>query len=117
MTAEVMGIVGGEENYGKVIGWAAKNLGKGEIDAYNSIVGGTSLEATKMAVQGLFARYKAAVGENGLIMGGSSPSGDVFESEAQMVEAMADPRYQKDPAYRDKVMAKIMRSHNMKPNY
>ena len=118
MQNEVFGITGGQENYQQVIQWAAKNMSAGEVDAYNSIVGGNNIEATKMAVQGLYARYKASVGENGLIMGGkSSNTGSTYESEAQMVEAMADPRYQKDPAYREAVMRKVLRSHNMRGNW
>ena len=35
---------------------------------------------------------------------------DVFESVAQVTEAMNDPRYDKDPAYRKQVEDKIARS-------
>ena len=37
-------------------------------------------------------------------------SGDVFRSQAQLVEAMSDPRYDRDPAYRQDVVAKLERS-------
>ena len=36
----------------------------------------------------------------------SSPS-DVFKSQAQLVEAMSDPRYENDPAYRAEVIEKL----------
>ena len=36
--------------------------------------------------------------------------GDVFRSQAQLVQAMADPRYDNDPAYRQDVIAKLDRS-------
>ena len=36
---------------------------------------------------------------------------EIFESTAQVIEAMNDPRYQNDPAYRKKVEQKIARSN------
>ena len=38
-------------------------------------------------------------------------TGDVFKSQAQVVEAMSDSRYDKDPAYRQEVMEKLERSN------
>ena len=35
---------------------------------------------------------------------------DIFESSAQVIEAMNDPRYAKDPAFRKQVEDKIARS-------
>ena len=35
---------------------------------------------------------------------------DVFESSAQVIDAMNDPRYSKDPAYRKEVEEKLARS-------
>ena len=40
----------------------------------------------------------------------SKQSSDVFRSQAQLVEAMSDPRYDRDPAYRQDVIAKLDRS-------
>ena len=37
-------------------------------------------------------------------------AGDVFRSQPELVEAMADPRYDNDPAYRRDVMDKLSRS-------
>ena len=37
-------------------------------------------------------------------------SGDIFKSQAQLVKAMSDPRYDEDPAYRQDVIAKLDRS-------
>ena len=37
-------------------------------------------------------------------------SPDAFESVAQVTDAMNDPRYDKDPAYRKKITDKIARS-------
>ena len=37
-------------------------------------------------------------------------SGDVFRSQPELVEAMSDPRYDRDPAYRQDVIEKLDRS-------
>jgi hypothetical protein len=44
---------------------------------------------------------------------GKAPStkGDQFKSQAQVIEAMNDPRYEKDPAYRKEVADKLERSN------
>ena len=36
--------------------------------------------------------------------------GDVYRSQAQLVKAMSDPRYDNDPAYRADVVEKLNRS-------
>jgi hypothetical protein len=36
--------------------------------------------------------------------------GDVFRSQAQLIAAMSDPRYDNDPAYRADVVEKLERS-------
>merc|ERR1712072_969888 len=44
---------------------------------------------------------------------GRSPKsdGDQFGSQAEVVEAMSDPRYDRDPAFRQKIMKKLERSN------
>ena len=37
-------------------------------------------------------------------------SGDVFRSQPELVAAMNDPRYDRDPAYRQDVIEKLDRS-------
>ena len=37
----------------------------------------------------------------------ASSSGDVFRSQAELVAAMGDPRYDTDPAYRADVIEKL----------
>ena len=42
-----------------------------------------------------------------------APKGDgsIFGSQAEVVEAMSDPRYDRDPAFRQQVMKKLERSN------
>ena len=40
-------------------------------------------------------------------------SKDVFRSQAELVQAMSDRRYDRDPAYRQDVIEKLERSDNL----
>ena len=66
----------------------------------------------QLAVAGLKAEYESANGYEGDMLSGKPPrsSGDVFRSQAQLVAAMSDPRYENDPAYRQDIMEKLDRS-------
>lgn len=115
-SAEVsaLAIVGGKENYGKMIQWAAATLTASEQDAFDKSVmlGG---EHTKLAVAGLKSKYESVNGiEPSLIggkQGGRATQG--YTSRAEMTQDMKDPRYAKDPAYRASVLAKLDASPNL----
>jgi hypothetical protein len=104
---------GGEKGYADMLQWAADNLSKEEIQGFNEIVTGNStMSAVRMAVSGLYAKYTAKSGVEPRLIGGKAArdQGDRFESTAQLVEAMKDPRYQSDPAYRRRIEARLSRS-------
>jgi hypothetical protein len=104
--------LGGEAEYNKMIQWAGANLPPEEVEGFNQIINTQPMSAVKMAVAGLHARYTAVEGREPRLIGGraSKGSSDKFESTAQLVEAMSDPRYSKDPAYQRKVQEKLGRS-------
>ncbi len=106
---------GGEARYNAMIQWAAENLPKDEQDAFNTVVNTQPLNVAKLAIAGLHAKYTAAEGREPKLIGGKAPksSGEKFESTAQLVAAMSDPRYTSDPAYRAKVEEKLRRSSIM----
>ena len=106
---EVKDIAGGRDGYNDMISWAKENLSQEEISAYNRVVSGRDLDATKMAVQGLKARMGTDAEPN-LVRGKLALSQEQFTSVAQVTAAMSDPRYAKDPAFRQEVQAKIERS-------
>ena len=103
---------GGEEAFTAMQYWARDNLTDAEKAAYSKGING-DLETVKLTVAGLHARYANAVGnEPNLISGkAASYSSDKFESTAQLEEAMNDPRYKKDPAFRAKVEDRLSRSN------
>lgn len=106
--------VGGKEQYAAMIEWARTALSEAEIRAYDAAVNSFD-EATMLnAVRGLAARFRTESGTEGSLVntarGRSAGAGDLFESKAQLVEAMRDPRYAKDSGYRAEVQDKLRRS-------
>jgi len=105
---------GGAERYREMITWAGQNFNEQERAAYDKAMKSTDVNYVKLAVDGLQARYMAATDQEPRLIGGRSSRGssnDVFESNAQLVEAMNDPRYSRDSAYRKKVSDKLGRSN------
>ena len=115
MTAEyadsLKSSVGGEQQYNEMLGWAGQNLTDQEIEAYDSVMENGDPSAAYWAVQALSLRYKDANGVEGNLVQGKPPSaGNTFRSQAELVEAMSDPRYDKDPAYRRDLMRRLENS-------
>jgi len=112
---QVKNSVGGEQAYSNIIGWAQDNLDAQAQEAFDSIVATGSVQAINIAVAGLKSQYEAANGFEGKMYTGKPPksSGDVFRSQAELVRAMSDPRYDSDPAYRQDVIEKLDRSNNL----
>ena len=108
----VMNAAGGESNYNQVIEWAASNLGDRQIDAFDSVVDSGNPAAINIAFQGLQSAYNEANGYEGRMLQGRAPSsaGETFRSQAELVAAMGDPRYDNDPAYRADVVEKLNNS-------
>ena len=108
----VMNAAGGEKNYNTVLQWAASNMNQRAIDAFDSVVDSGNPAAINIAFQGLQSQYNESNGYEGRMLQGKAPSssGDVFRSQAELVAAMGDPRYDSDPAYRADVVAKLEQS-------
>jgi len=105
--------VGGEEKYSEMVTWAKANMTPAEITAFNSAVSSGNTDQAKLAVLGLATKYSKANGSEPqrLLGGQQNATADVFESTAQVTEAMRDPRYKNDPAFRAKVQQKLSRSN------
>ena len=112
---EVKNFAGGEQVYTNMVQWAGANLDAKSIQAFDNIISSGSIDAIKLAVTGLKSQYDAANGVEGrMVTGKTAPNrGDVFRSQAELVAAMNDRRYDNDPAYRQDVIAKLERSNNL----
>jgi hypothetical protein len=69
--------------------------------------------AAYFAMQAMAYRYGDSVGVEGKLVQGKAPSESKkgFTSQAEVVAAMSDPRYDRDPAYRQEIMAKLENSN------
>jgi hypothetical protein len=85
---------------------------RGGCAAYNNTVEVVTLLAIQLALAGLRAAYTDQNGYEGTMLSGKPAfeKPDVFRSQAEVLAAMQDPRYDRDPAYRNDVFEKIGRS-------
>ena len=110
---ELFKMVGGEKAYQSMINWAGQNLSKEEIGMYDNVMSSGNPNAIFFAVQALSNKYSDAVGNDGQLLTGRRGANETvnsFRSQAELVQAMSDPRYDSDPAYRQDVMRKLENS-------
>ena len=111
--SQVYNSAGGEAEYNNLTQWAAQNLDESKMDAFNDIIDRGNATSIQIAVAGLRAEYEAQEGYEGRMLTGKAArsSGDIFRSQAEVVQAMNDPKYDRDPAYRQDVYDKLERSN------
>ena len=112
---QIQDSVGGSEAYGEMISWAANTLSEQEINDYNSITNGNNVAAARFAVEALSNRWKAAEGYEAPLLTGKtgSPGIKPFRSQAELARAIANPKYESDPAYRMDVENRLQRSKDL----
>lgn len=105
-------MVGGEKAYKSMISWAGQNLSKEEIQMYDAVMASGKSSSIYFAVQALSAKYNDATGSDGQLLTGKGTANQSqgFRSQQELVAAMSDPRYDRDPAYRQEVMQKLENS-------
>ena len=105
-------MVGGPEEYANILNWAGQNLSEAEIDMYDDVMDSGDPAACFFAIQALASRYGDENGVEGEMLVGGNPTNEYqgFRSQAELVEAMSDPRYENDPAYRADVIALLENS-------
>jgi len=109
----LMNSIGGEKQYNEMIAWAVDNISDTEIEMYDSVMESGDRNAAFFAMQALSYRYGDKVGVEGKLVQGKAPTETTkgFKSQAEVVNAMQDPRYDRDPAYRQEIMAKLENSN------
>ena len=110
---QIHGLVGGPENYNNMMSWANQNVPEQEINMYDAVMETGNPQAAYFAVQALALKYQDQAGRDGQLVTGKAPksTADVFNSQAELIRAMEDDRYNDDPAYRQEVQAKLERSN------
>lgn len=106
--SEITSAVGGEKVLGEMLAWATSNLDAADLKTYNDAVGSSDVSKVKMAVNGLYHAYSQTV-DPALLQGDKAAFTTVepFNSNDEVVVAMQNPLYDRDPAYRAKVAARI----------
>ena len=110
---EIQSMAGGSEEYSQMTSWAGENLPPEDVQAFDSLIATGQMGAIRLAVAGLRSIYSEKVGYEGRMLSGkaATESVDAFRSQAEVVRAMQDPRYENDPAYRNDVFNKLDRSN------
>lgn len=115
----IYAVTGGQDGYKDMAEWAQKNLSQEDRKAYSDMVTSGDFKKASFATRALYDRYRANARIPGKIMRGSSSAdlaGDVFSSMDEQKAAMADPRYKHDPAYRNAVLEKTIRTSEARRN-
>ena len=110
---QIHGLVGGSDNYNNMMSWANQNVPEQEVNMYDAVMELGNPQAAYFAVQALALKYQDQSGRDGQLVRGKAPksTADVFNSQAEMIKAMEDDRYNDDPAYREEVLQKLERSN------
>jgi hypothetical protein len=106
---QIQDSVGGVDEYQNMLQWAGQNLSEQEINLYDAAMDRGDPLTMFFAAQALNSRYQDAVGYDGEMLTGSAPrnTSNAFRSQAELIAAMSDPRYDKDPAYRQDIADKL----------
>ena len=106
-------MVGGEKAYKAMIDWAGQNFSQEEVQMYDAVMSKGDPNSIFFAVQALNNQYTDAVGSDGQLLTGNRSAAQQdasFRSQQELVQAMSDPRYDRDPAFRDDVIRKLQNS-------
>ena len=105
---QIYDAAGGQEQYTAMITWARQNMSAEQIQAYDSVIDNGDIAQINLALGGLVAKYQDAVGKEGkTIQGTTATDAAGYRSQAELLRAMNDPRYDSDPAYRNDVFKKL----------
>lgn len=111
LVKEAHDIAGGEQRLRAAMVWAQNNLSAEELGAYQEAIEASPSRA-RFAIQGLCAAHQRATGMPPKLTRGEAGGGDhgAFTSAQSVADAIKDPRYKKDPAYRAQVAARLAKS-------
>lgn len=111
----VVGFAGGEDEYRQVAQFVSSQ-GDKAVQDFNDTINTGNLGVINMVIQGVKANMKAVNGTTNQVIlgqstGGTADNTNAYLSKQQMLDAMNDPRYDKDPIYRKQVEQKIINSN------
>ena len=107
--AEIQTSVGGENVMKEMLAWAVANVEPTDLDDYNKAVCSSDVAQVKLAVNGMFHAFSQAQHPE-LLQGdrkGEFTTVEPFLSNDEVVTAMNNPKYDRDPAYRAQVAERL----------
>jgi hypothetical protein len=106
---EVFDSVGGQETFGQMLDWAKGNLAPSEQAAYDKAMASGDPGVIKLAVHAVHSKFNAAFGSDPNLVGGRAGAAGIkpFRSLAELTQAMGDPRYEHDDAFRADVEKRV----------
>ena len=110
---QIQNFAGGQVAYNNLMQWASENVAPTYVEAFDQIVDSGDPAVIQLAVAGLMATQQEQQGYEGRMYSGTAAyesSAPAFRSQAELVAAMNDPRYDNDPAYRQDVFDALERS-------
>ena len=112
ITEEIFSIAGGKDRYNEMLQWGKDNLTTEEIEYFNDALNSGNLAQMKFAVQAVYARFNQAsptLKTPKLFQNTNNQSSGIsgYNSQAEMVADMSNPKYAADPAFRKLVERKL----------
>lgn len=107
-SAKVFAPAGGEKGYNELLSWAKSGLNDEEKRIFNEAVASGDAALAAMAVRDAVSKR----GTKGVLLNGKQQQNinagpQPFQSQRQITDAMRDPRYKRDPAYRAEIAARL----------
>ncbi len=108
LAQETFNIVGGEDRYKEMVGWAEQNMDQTDIESFNRTLASGDKSAIRMAVLGIHSQYSNGLSPSMLkATGGASGAAGAFRNDDEIRAAMMDPKYGKNPEYTQNVHDRI----------
>lgn len=101
---------GGDEMVSQMQAWAGQSYDETMIERLNDMLNSNDVTTVKMAMNQIRTDFASATGAQEprqTVSGRGQAQPDGFRSTAEMVSAMQDPRYRRDPAFREEVERKV----------
>ena len=101
---------GGDEMVSQMQAWAGQSYDEPMIERLNDMLNSNDVTTVKMAMNQIRTDFASATGAQEprqTVSGRGQAAPEGFRSTAEMVAAMQDPRYRKDPAFRQEVERKV----------
>lgn len=112
--AQAYALTDGAEGYQAMVDWVRTNASPAEITAYNHAVNSGVSDIREVAIRDMWAKYGNDTGNTGNLITNKTTgkvNTGLYNSRAEMMADMANPKYKDDPAFRKTVETKLANSN------